>query len=441
VESTRSFAALRINLTLLFLLPRLVLLFIRPPFYDELYTRWIGAKSFAGILAALHYDSGPPLYYFLVHALGDPSVSVLRALSLCFASGAFVLLLLTNRLGPEKYWAAALLAVYPPAVLLSVDARAYAPCAFFLAIGVLALDADRPFAAALSFVAGAYCHYYGVLFFPLLLLRGRRGTAAAAVAGLAYAPAFLLAMHQPVAATDWNQFASWRAVTNLSFAGVYPSIILLHPPAAVYAVALAVLAVAVVKSWRFAPYVLVPVALVLIFRAAGRQVYFPLRFESVVAFPLMLWLASSLMRWPRALRLAMGGMLMLIGTAVIAFGVEDYTARPADGCLAGAAFIREHVPPEVPILASAYCYLYTTSELGSRITPFPARQGLHPGWWKVPTPAELAAARRELPPGEFVWIGETTQEMELILRNRRVDRVVPLDSITRLLHVLPDRLH
>jgi hypothetical protein len=183
------------------------------------------------------------------------------------------------------------------------------------------------------------------------------------------------------------------------------------------------------------------VALVLLFRAAGRQVYFPLRFESVVAFPLMLWLASSLTRWPRALRLALAGTLMSIGMAVIVFGVEDYAVRPVDGCIAGAAFIREHVRPEVPVLASAYCYLYTTSELGTRITPFPAGQGLHPGWWQAPPPAELAAARRELPPGEFVWIGETTEEMELILRNRRVDRIVPLDSITRLLHVLPDTLH
>ena len=104
MESTRSFAALRIKLvvTLLFLAPRLALLFTRQPFFDELYTRWIGAKSFTGILAALHYDSGPPLYYFLVHTLGDPSVPLLRVLSLLFAFAAFLLLLLTERVGPAK---------------------------------------------------------------------------------------------------------------------------------------------------------------------------------------------------------------------------------------------------------------------------------------------------------------------------------------------------
>ena len=35
---------------LLFFLPRAVLLFVRQPFFDELFTRWISAKSFGGIV-------------------------------------------------------------------------------------------------------------------------------------------------------------------------------------------------------------------------------------------------------------------------------------------------------------------------------------------------------------------------------------------------------
>src|SRR3954453_23992621 len=93
-------------LSLLFLVPRLALLFIRQPFFDELYTRWISAKPFGEIVAALHYDSGPPLYYFLVHALDNPLVQWLRAVSLLFAFGAFLLVL------RRSAWAAALLAVY-----------------------------------------------------------------------------------------------------------------------------------------------------------------------------------------------------------------------------------------------------------------------------------------------------------------------------------------
>ena len=46
-------------------------------------------------------------------------------------------------------------------------------CAMFVTIAVLAIDRNRPFVAALALVASAYSHYYGVLFFPFLLLNGR----------------------------------------------------------------------------------------------------------------------------------------------------------------------------------------------------------------------------------------------------------------------------
>ena len=66
----------------LFLALRIPLLVVRQPFFDELFTRWIAGKSFGGILVALRFDSGPPLYYFIVHAMGDPSIVATRALSL-----------------------------------------------------------------------------------------------------------------------------------------------------------------------------------------------------------------------------------------------------------------------------------------------------------------------------------------------------------------------
>src|SRR5258708_6462216 len=64
--------SINLALVLLFLIPRLALLFAREPFFDELFTRWMSAGSFTGILSALHSDSGPPLYYFIIHLLGHP---------------------------------------------------------------------------------------------------------------------------------------------------------------------------------------------------------------------------------------------------------------------------------------------------------------------------------------------------------------------------------
>ena len=441
--SPRSSPALGLNLalTLLFLIPRVALLFAREPFFDELFTRWMGARSFAGILGALHFDSGPPLYYFIVHLLGDPPVIVLRVFSLLCACAMLALLLSARRLGQARFWAAAVLALYPPSVLLSIDARAYALCALLVAAGVLALDAGRSFAAAAAFLAAAYCHYYGILFFPLLLLKGKRGFAAAGVACALFIPGFWLAAHQPVSAMAWNDLRPFVPLTSLSFAGRYASL-LLNPPMALVIVSLVVLLAGVARAWRFAPYVLIPAAMVLAFAAFGRAVYFPARFESVLAFPLMLWLGTSLVQWTRPLRLAIGSALLSIGAVVIAGGTLDHLHRPLEGCVVGALFIRDHIAPRTPVVASAYCYLYATSVLGPRVEAFPHEQALHPGWWRPMAAAEESGALRELPRGEFVWLGEVVlPERRLLERNRTLLGAVHVDGGTVLLRVGPITLH
>jgi hypothetical protein len=442
-RSLGSYRALVINVTLilLFLIPRLTLLFARQPFFDELFTRWIAGHSFAGILTALQEDSGPPLYYFLIHLLGDPPVIALRMVSLLFASGMLALLLTARRLGVARFWAAAMLALYTPAVLLSVDARAYALCALLVAVGILALEADRPLVAAVAFVAAAYCHYYGVLFFPLLLLKGRRGLAATVLAAGLFIPGFWLAAHQPAGAMAWNNIRPFLPLTSVSFAGRYASLFL-NPPTAVVVVSLVVLMAGLSRTWRFSLYVLVPAALVLVASPFGRAIYFPARFESVVAFPLMLWLGTSLERWARPVRLAIAASLLAIGTLVIAAGTLDHLHRPMDGCLLGARFIRDHVPTPTPVVASAYCYLYASSLLGSRVEAFPREQARHPGWWQPIELAEESAALQDLPPGGFVWLGAAAlPERQLLQRNRSILGAVHVDDGTLLLRVGPITLH
>ena len=110
----------------LFFAFRIPLLVVRQLFFDELFTQWISAKPFAAIVDALRFDSGPPLYYFLVHLFGHA-----RGISL-LASLATVVVLLVRR----EFLAATFVSVFPPSVLFAVDARAYALCAFFVTLGV-----------------------------------------------------------------------------------------------------------------------------------------------------------------------------------------------------------------------------------------------------------------------------------------------------------------
>src|SRR5205807_9756261 len=116
--------------------------------------------------------------------------------------------------------------------------------------------------------------------------------------------------------------------------------------------------------------------------------------------------------------------------------------RPLEGCVTAARFIKTNVEPELPVVASQYCYLYAVSELGERrVTTFPTEQALHPGWWRPLTAAEAPGALGQLPRGEFVWLGQVAPEMSVLMRNRRIESAVVMDATTRLLRVGPDRLH
>jgi hypothetical protein len=370
-------------LALLFLALRVVLLFVRPPFFDELYSVWMAGEPLSSIVPHLLHDSGPPLYYFLARFT---SVDALRWMSLAFAAIAFALLL-------KRRWyvAAALLAVFPPAVFYATEARAYALCGLCVAIGVLLLDDDRPLAAAIAFVLAAYAHYYGVLFFPVLLMKGRRGAMALAAAIVLFVPGFALALHQPPEATAWNVFRSPWVLLGV------------------------VALIALARRWRFAPAVLIPVGLALAISLAGRNIYVPNRFESVLAVPLVLWASVSLERWWPAVRYAVVGVLMIFSGLMIA----EEMNRPSDSRVRAAMFAERFGP--VDVVASDYAYLFARTRLGPRVRAFPPEQGVHPGWYRPPSMEAALAAARSLPANGFVFIGDSfTPELAAVRQVRRV---------------------
>jgi hypothetical protein len=381
-----------VGIAALFFVPRLLLLFIREPFFDELFTRWISGHAFAGILQALHYDSGPPLYYFVIHLLGNPPILVIRAISLAFSTIPLVALMASRR-----FTAAALLAVFPPAVLFAVDARAYALCAMFVALGVLALDRDRPYAAALLFVGAAYSHYYGALFFFVLPVAGyrvaphpppaaRHYLRAFAMAAILFAPGSWLALHQPHASMAW-----------IGAFPHYPDVLFARPPIWLLVFAAGLLAVAGYRLNRYAAMTLIPLALALALR-----IYFPMRFESVIAVPFALWISVSAHK-------KLIPLLIAVGVAICAVGIVDHARRPIDDYRDAALHLRG---VQGPVVASGYLYLETI--MVRPAIAFPPEQALHPGWRAMPAPGS------EVPTGTFLWIGERgAPELAIIRRSRK----------------------
>ena len=395
-----------------FLLVRLALLSARDPFFDELFTLWMARQPLSHVVPSLLHDSGPPLYYFVARF---DSIVALRLLSLVFATMQFALVARRSLL------AGGFLALYAPAALFAVDARAYALCALFVTLGVLSLEnrssvlgpRSSVYFAAICFALAAHSHYYGVLFFPLLLFpslqkseaRGPRPEArlgAFALALVLFLPGFFLAAQQPSAALKWNREALLSPLTNLSFAGTYPYALFAGAPWFVALLALVLLAVALSRSSRFAPAVLVPLALVFALHLAGRPVYFPMRFEAVIAGPLMLWLGESLCAWQLPWRRVLAAPLVVPGVLSLTMGILDLEQRPMDPYRQAAMVLRQHLVPGRPVVATGYLYLETLTALGGHpVIAWPAEQALHPGW-RATTPPDPAS----LPAVPFVWIGE-----------------------------------
>jgi hypothetical protein len=383
----RAFAA-----ALIFLGIRAILALTQEPFFDELFTVWMAHRPFASILPALLNDSGPPLYYLLARI---PDVTGERMLSIAFASVPLLWLL------REKRWTAAmLLAVHPAAAVFAATARPYALCGALIAIAILLLEKGRDGWAATAMVAAAYTHFAGAFFLPLLLFRNRR---AALLAAVAFLPGLALAFAQPRAATAWMQPPDFAGVLQaFAFVGDEPALV-------VVIAALLLTLLAVCRSTRYAPFVLIPLALC-VGLSLIRPSYYPFRFASLTAFPLVLWIDDSLQRWGRAMRIALFTALLAAGVAALA-----NVHRPPDDYRAAAVALKNSTPANASIVASGYLYLETVHQLGETgVQAYPPEQAMHPGWRVQTTTAPL-------PRGPFLWIGErAAPELAAIRRERRV---------------------
>src|SRR5258708_29775324 len=292
LDSPRGRFAVGAAIAALFLVLRAALWLTPDLFYDELFTSWIMGKPIRLIFEALRHASGPPLYYLIVRGIPSP-----RGVSFAASCIALALILFKRSLGAARFTAATLLAVFPPAVLLAVDGRAYALCALFVTIGILALDDDRPWLAACAFVLAAYSPFYGVLFFPLLLRRR------SVVVTLLFVPGLLMALKQPIEAMGWMR--GGIRYPGALFAPI-PTLLL------VLGGALVITAVGRDPKNRFALMTLVPIFCAGLLILAGRPGYVPLRFEAAIPPPLVIWMATAVEAWtPRVRRLLVAPIVLV----------------------------------------------------------------------------------------------------------------------------------
>jgi hypothetical protein len=178
----------------------------------------------------------------------------------------------------------------------------------------------------------------------------------------------------------------------------YPDVLLARPPLWLLIVAVLLVVAAAYRLNRYAAMTLIPLAIALALR-----IYFPLRFEAVIAAPFVMWIAASARKF-------LIEPLVAVAIVICALGIVEHAYRPPDDYRAAAEFVRN--APE-PVVASGYLYLETV--MLRPATAFPKEQASHPGWRSTVTWGS------ELPSGSFIWIGERlAPELTLIQQSRRV---------------------
>src|SRR5262249_34417 len=142
-----------------------------------------------------------------------------------------------------------------------------------------------------------------------------------------------LALHQPRGSMAWiGPFPQ------------YPDVLFSRPPLWLLIAAALLVIAAAWRLNRYAAMTLIPLAIALALR-----IYFPLRFEAVIAAPFGMWIAASAKK-------VLVAPLIAAGLLICALGIADHAARPPDDYHAAAEFVRS---ADLPVVASGYLYLET----------------------------------------------------------------------------------
>ncbi len=147
---------------------------------DEAYVFIVARQGLGGIIAALHVDNGPPLYYLLLHywmAVFGSGALAMRSMSALFSVAAVAAVLAWSAPWfPRRARLAAgfLFAITPLAVYYAQEARMYSPVMFFVIVSMIFLERGlraggaRNWAIFALFTALAfYTSYVAVFVAPL----------------------------------------------------------------------------------------------------------------------------------------------------------------------------------------------------------------------------------------------------------------------------------
>jgi hypothetical protein len=418
------------------LLARLVYLFRKPLWFDELFTLWLSRQAPGRVLHALQLDPGPPLFYFFEGPLVRLAAIVALdavARTLPYLAIGMIFLAEMRRETSAGARFVALLATSPLLFFYSAEARAYALVA---ALGFLLFVADfrlrsrhgRLAWAALAATALPWTHYLGVFVVAgsilLCLVRKKWSLALAQVAAaVPFAVWIPIALRQPAAAVSWSDQGGLRTLAGAlggfgSWPGVpaYFSRFDLPLPwlgALLGAGVIGSAALSARKSRAVRDALLFAGLPLLLAAAAGfwKPVYFAGRTE-MMTLPVALWAFARAARRSAAARWlttasATVGCLLIAGALLLPPAIPSYSAT--------AAVVSSSVRAGDLVVASDGDYLplrlaADRGELRASLVGIPSEIETHPGWFEPGRLAHPDAERSRLgaavggvPPGNRIF--------------------------------------
>lgn len=417
---------------------RLLLLFERPLWFDELFTIWASRLRLTDLVAALRLDSGPPNFYVIAKpfaviadrvADGDRLVRVpsFVAALLLFAAAR------TVPKGSARSCFVLLLSCSLLVNLYSGEGRPYALLALLcLTLFLLALDGEET-SGRLCALAGAgalalYTHYLAVFAVAALLLltasaRRRRSCLALAAGAALFAPWAPVLLAQPAAAVAWMRETPVGSIVGfLSALGGVGRVPAQFgppaPPALFFAGAAAgvlslSLLLAYARTDRAARESAAFILLVLT-GALAASIWKPVAFAGrteLAVLPVWIWGLARAIAAKRSLRQisAVSAVLGLSGTLAVVLAEHS----PSPPVAVAETITRVAGKGDIVVAAAAfYLPARLASEQGrlaAAVKPLTAELGRHPGWFVPSLPGSeeerlLASATAELAPGRRLFL-------------------------------------
>lgn len=429
----------------------------RAPDIDELFTVWITERSIADMMATLRLDSGPPLYYLLLkpfRLVADP-VLTFRTISLLAGVATVLVAVMSTRERATRLLIASLIALHPLSVFFSTRGRAYSLMALLVVASAIALvrwldSSDRRMLVigSAAILIAAYTHYYAIYLFPLPLIvaltagreRVREGAIATFAVGALFMPGIVLLLSQPSGALSWMHIEddlqrilfTAGSFGRLGFDGrqrlpVEWSSMVLHLSGLVLLLVALLGTRASLRASRHLLVVLTAISGAIAAAVLGFSAYFPLRFESILIGPVVIFYVLSIRELPSVVYRALATAALIV--AALATAAMVINQQPSRSPARQVALeLKNEVPSEALILTSGPVFFelrsLTDQEWAPELRVFPRDREIHPGHRGTAEMIEKDLERLRSVSRSFLWVGPAGSLEDRALQEQLGGRVV-----------------